>query len=71
MVIWVFTIGYCISHPAHYTPEQRTKLRECAEAAGMVVMQVVSEPAAAVLAYHATVSTTRDLRSLDQVECAG
>ncbi|KAL5015150.1 hypothetical protein ScPMuIL_009420 [Solemya velum] len=40
-----------LTAPVHFTMQQREILRKCAVAAGFVVMRVISEPAAALLAY--------------------
>lgn len=38
--------------PWDYTPEQRDTVKMCAEKAGFQVLQIISEPAAAAMAYN-------------------
>lgn len=40
-----------ITTPLHFTHEQKTEIREAAEDAGFDVLRVISQPAAAALAY--------------------
>ncbi|KAI9596284.1 heat shock protein 70 family [Syncephalis fuscata] len=48
--------GAVLAYPAHFSPTQRAGLCKAAQLAGLAVYQVVSEPAAAQLAFDASVN---------------
>jgi molecular chaperone DnaK (HSP70) len=65
--IGVKPVGYCVSVPVHFTFPQRSALMEAAKLANIPILQLVSEPAAACLAYHANLSP-HDMRQLDKTK---
>ncbi|XP_013146364.1 PREDICTED: heat shock 70 kDa protein 14 [Papilio polytes] len=53
-----------VAAPLHWTSASRDRLTKCAELAGFDVLQVISEPAAALLAYNITEDASDELNVL-------
>jgi molecular chaperone DnaK (HSP70) len=59
------SIPATLAAPSYFTSDQRQEIRLIAESAGFSILRIVSEPAAAALAYDTGQEGTENVRYLD------